>query len=68
MQVKFRIADLHKARKITQAELAKRLEFRSAASAAIWETGVRKPTSDILPSLAQELGCSIQDLYTQQSA
>jgi len=59
----FRIADLRKKAGVSQAELAQRMGYRSSATIAMWETGDRKPPSDVLPSLAKELGCAIQDLY-----
>lgn len=63
IDVLFRIADLRKKAGMSQAELAQRMGYRSSATIAMWETGDRKPPSDVLPALAKELGCTIQDLY-----
>ena len=59
----FRIRDLRQARGMTQALLAKNLGLRSQSTVAMWENGTRRPPSKILPRLAEELGCTIDELY-----
>ncbi len=48
---------------LTQEQLAARLDLRSAATISMWESGKRRPSSGILPALAEELGCSIAELF-----
>lgn len=52
---------------MTQRELAKALGIWPSAI-SMWETGDRLPRSDKLPELAKILGCSIDDLYGDESA
>lgn len=52
---------------ITQRQLAKLLGVYPS-TICMWETGERKPSSDKLPELAKILGCSIDDLYAEESA
>lgn len=50
---------------LSQAELAEKV-FVTRSAVALWETGRSSPTSDRLPALAQALGCSIDNLYTEE--
>lgn len=49
-------------RKMTQAELARRLQIDQTAVSQ-WESGKSMPTADKLPELARILGCTIDDLF-----
>ena len=48
---------------MTQAQLARKLGLKSQSAIAMWENESRKPPSTILPRLAAELGCTIEELY-----
>lgn len=63
MQTCFRIRELRRAAGLTQAELAAALELRSPSTVTMWESGARRPPSTILPRLAEQLHCTVQDLY-----
>ena len=52
---------------LTQKELAEKLGV-AQCTVAFWEQGSKYPTADKLPALARLLGCSIDDLYREQSA
>ncbi|MBQ8830818.1 MAG: helix-turn-helix transcriptional regulator [Oscillospiraceae bacterium] len=47
---------------MTQGELAKELGV-SRTTVTMWETGASRPTADKLPTLAQVLGCTIDELF-----
>ncbi|WP_366142782.1 helix-turn-helix transcriptional regulator [uncultured Oscillibacter sp.] len=51
-------------RGLTQAQLAVNLGLKSQSTVAMWENESRKPPSTILPRLAAELGCTVNELYT----
>ncbi len=63
MQTTFRIRDLRQAARMTQQELAQQLGYKSASAITMWETGERKPPSDLLPQLAKVLNCEVSDLF-----
>lgn len=63
--INFRIRELRLARGMTQARLAANLGLKSQSTVAMWEKEDRRPPSTILPRLAAELGCTIDELYTQ---
>ena len=46
----------------TRAQLAEKLGI-SQTAVAKWETGKAYPRADILPAIAEALGCSIDDLF-----
>lgn len=48
---------------MTQARLAANLGLKSQSTVAMWENGSRRPPSTMLPRLAAELGCTIDELY-----
>lgn len=48
---------------MTQAQLAMNLGLKSQSTVALWEKGLRKPSSTVLPRLAEELGCAVDELY-----
>lgn len=49
-------------RKITQDDLAKSLGIERS-TVSNWETEKAMPRADLLPKLAEVLGCSIDDLF-----
>ena len=49
---------------MTQAEVANALGYTSSA-VTMWESGDRKPPSDLIPKLAQTLRCEITDLFKE---
>lgn len=50
---------------MTQAELAHKLGV-NPSSVAKWETEKAYPRADLLPKIAQLLGCTIDDLYADE--
>lgn len=67
MNTIFRIRELRQAQGMTQSQLAKMMELKSASTVTMWESGDRNPTSDILPRLAEVLGCTVDALYIRNS-
>lgn len=51
---------------ITQKELAERLHT-TRSSVAMWETGESRPRAEKLPEIARLLGCSVDDLFKEQT-
>lgn len=51
---------------LTVAELAERLSV-NRATIYFWEAGRYWPKAECLPQLAQALGCTIDDLFTDHS-
>lgn len=64
MKTSFRIRELRKASGMTQAELASRLELKSASTVTMWENGTRMPHSAMLPKLAEVMNCTVDELYS----
>lgn len=62
----FRIKELRLQANLTQAQLAKNLGLKSQSTVAMWETELRRPPSIILPRLAEELGCTIDELFARE--
>ena len=58
-----RIAEARRARSMTQEELAERLCI-SAQAVSKWENDVSCPDISLLPSLARELGLTLDELLT----
>lgn len=56
------LAQLRKKAGLSQAKLAEVCGVTQAAVAA-WESGVKYPTADKLPAIAEALKCSIDDLF-----
>ena len=56
------IRRLRKRKGLTQVMLATQLN-KTQQAIAMWESGERKPPSDIIPQIAKELDCEIADLY-----
>lgn len=61
-----RIAELRKARGMSQTALARQLNITSQAVTA-WETGRSMPAAATLPKLAVALGCTIDDLFVKEA-
>lgn len=64
----FRIRELRQAAGMTQAQLAEKMNLKSASAITMWESGDRNPSSDVLPRLAEVLGCTIDGLYVCSQA
>jgi len=62
-----RIRELRRRKKLTQARLAVSLGLKSPGTIALWERELRRPPSAILPRLAAELECTIDELYDRDS-
>lgn len=61
-----KIRDLRLKKKISQSALAEMVGTTQAA-VAMWETGYRTPRTDKLLALAEALGCSVADLFSEQT-
>lgn len=66
--INLRIRELRRRKDMTQAQLASNLGLKSSSTVAMWEKGTRHPPSTMLPRLAAELGCTIDELYTRDSS
>ena len=51
---------------MTQAELARKMG-KSTNTINQWESGVRQPKADLLPQLADNLGCTVDELLRPQA-
>ena len=60
------LSQLRMRAKLTQAELARELGA-SRVSVSNWETGASWPSAQLLPKIAEVLGCSVEDLYRDHS-
>lgn len=60
-----RVAELRKARGMSQTILARKLEI-SVAAVAAWETGRNTPRTETLPKLAKVFDCTIDELFTKE--
>jgi transcriptional regulator with XRE-family HTH domain len=56
------LKSLRQRKRLTLRALAQRLVVTYQA-VQNWEKGINDPSADLLPSIAQELGCEIGDLY-----
>ena len=56
------IKKLREQKGITQMQLAAALKV-SRGRVAMWETGRAYPRAEMLPTIAQLLGCTLDDLY-----
>lgn len=54
-------------RGLTQAGLAKRLGLAGRSTVSQWEMGAAAPRTEQLPHLADELECSIDDLFSRKA-
>lgn len=66
--INFRIRELRQSQGMTQAYLAAKLGLKSQSTVAMWENGSRNPPSTILPTLADTLGCTIDELFGRKDA
>ena len=60
-----RLRELRKAMKLRQSDLAEMLGV-SHATVGFWETGHAHPRASMLPKLAKVLGCTIDELLTEE--
>lgn len=60
-----RVAELRKARGMSQTALARALDISTQAVGA-WEVGRNVPKTEMLPRLAQALGCTIDELFDKK--
>lgn len=60
-----RVAELRKARGMSQTALARALDISTQAVGA-WESGRNVPRTEMLPRLAEVFGCTIDELYTKE--
>lgn len=56
------LCEARKAASYTQTQLADKLGI-SQSTIAMWETGKAYPRADMLPAIAETLGCSIDELF-----
>lgn len=56
------IKKLRKQMKMTQAQLAERLNV-AQSTVASWERGARRPDLDLVPQIAEIFGVSVNDVY-----
>lgn len=61
----FRIRELRQAANMTQKELAEQMGYKVDSIVSMWESGERKPPSNLLPQLANVLGCTVDELFTK---
>ena len=65
MKSVFRIRELRQSAHMTQKELAEQMGYKFESIVSMWESGERKPPSDLLPRLANVLGCTVDELFTK---
>lgn len=61
------IRAIRKSRNMTQEELASRLNV-SRTAVTMWETGQSLPRTELLPRLAEILGCTVDELLVKEKA
>lgn len=61
------IRAIRKSRNMTQEELASRLNV-SRTAVTMWETGQSLPRTELLPRLAEILGCTVDELLIKEKA
>lgn len=57
-----RLKEIRVEKKVTQQTIAERMDVKQN-TVSQWEAGIRHPRADMLPKLAEVLGCSIDELY-----
>ncbi|PGW31269.1 transcriptional regulator [Bacillus cereus] len=62
-----RVRDIRKRKNITQENLAKKLDFRHASAISFIENGKRRLDAEKIPTLANALGVSINELFFAQN-
>ena len=60
------IKTVRESKNLTQQYIANELGI-SRTSVAMWETGEAMPRADRLPELARILGCTIDELFAEES-
>ena len=60
-----RVRDIRKQKNITQEKLAKELDFKHASAISFIENGKRRLDAEKIPTLANALGVSIDELFEQ---
>ncbi|MEY8311765.1 helix-turn-helix transcriptional regulator [Oscillospiraceae bacterium 42-9] len=65
MQSVFRIRELRQSAHMTQKELAEQMGYKFDSIVSMWESGERKPPSNLLPRLATVLDCTVDDLFVK---
>lgn len=58
---------IRRARDMTQQDLARKLGV-TQATVALWESGKTNPTVPMLPRIAKELNCTIDELISEKEA
>ncbi|HDR4513092.1 TPA: helix-turn-helix transcriptional regulator [Bacillus cereus] len=58
-----RVRDIRKQKNITQEKLAKKLDFSHASAISFIENGKRRLDAEKIPTLANALGVSIDELF-----
>ncbi|KAA0791722.1 helix-turn-helix domain-containing protein [Bacillus sp. BPN334] len=58
-----RVRDIRKQKNITQEKLAKKLDFSHASAISFIENGKRRLDAEKIPTLADALGVSIDELF-----
>ncbi len=61
------IRAIRKSRNMTQEELALRLNV-SRTAVTMWETNQSSPRAELLPKLAEVLGCTVDELLAKEKA
>lgn len=61
-----RVRDIRKQKNITQEKLAKKLDFSHASAISFIENGKRRLDAEKIPTLANALGVSIDELFFTQ--
>lgn len=59
------IKKLRAAKSLTQNGLAERLKINQS-TVAMWETGKSMPNAALLPKIAEILGCTIDELFSDR--
>ncbi|PEB19684.1 transcriptional regulator [Bacillus toyonensis] len=62
-----RVRDIRKQKNITQEKLAKKLDFSHASAISFIENGKRRLDAEKIPTLANALGVSINELFFAQN-
>ncbi|MDI6679459.1 helix-turn-helix transcriptional regulator [Bacillus wiedmannii] len=62
-----RVRDIRKQKNITQEKLAKKLDFSHASAISFIENGKRRLDAEKIPTLANALGVSIDELFFAQN-
>lgn len=60
------IKELRRSKKMTQEELSSLLNV-SRTTVTMWETGKALPRAELLPNLAQILGCTVDELLKTEN-